>query len=66
MAISDEEKQLLGYLTECIIWRSKYPVPLKLVDAISPIYFEPDRPQKVSNPFRSGLKSIIDELCARE
>ena len=64
MTVSDEENQLLGFLTQCIIWRSKYPVPLKLADTPSPLE-PPNQPQKVQNPFSSGLKGVLDDLCIR-
>lgn len=65
MAISDEERELLVFLTQCIIWRSKYPVPLKLADTPSPIQETRDRPQIASNPYSLRLKDTVDDLCVR-
>ncbi len=64
MVVSDEEKQLLDFLTQCIYWQSKYPVPLKLAASPSPLA-PPELPQKVRTPFNSGLKVALDEMCVR-
>ena len=65
MAISDEERELLSFLTQSIIWRSKYPVPLKLADTPSPIQETSDRPHIGSNPYSANLKYTVDNLCMR-